>query len=156
MDVADQLPEVGVLLHNDGLVAILEEMPGPSMVAVIGQGIAGEEPPHEPGESLGAASEQQMGMVGEEGPCVDRGLCGDGDLTQALEESLAVLSIRHDLSAGDSAEHDVVQGARGVEPGLARHRRSFLRVGWILLVPQLFHFVNNVPHYELRESNIDR
>jgi len=41
----------------------------------------------------------------------------------------------------------VVQGARGVEPGLARRRRSALRAGWIFPVPQLFHFVNNVPQY---------
>lgn len=40
-----------------------------------------------------------------------------------------------------------MQGARGVEPGLARHRRSALRAGWILPVPQLFHFVNNALHY---------
>jgi hypothetical protein len=45
----------------------------------------------------------------------------------------------------DPVEHDVVQGAMGVEPGLARHRRSALRAGWIFPVPQLFHFVNNTP-----------
>jgi hypothetical protein len=47
----------------------------------------------------------------------------------------------------DPAEHDVVQGARGVEPGLALHRRSALFVGWSSLVRQLFHFVTNIPYH---------
>ena len=47
----------------------------------------------------------------------------------------------------DPAEHDTVRIARGVEPGLARHRRSALCGGWSFPVPPLFHFVNNAPHY---------
>jgi len=56
-----------------------------------------------------------------------------------------VNSFHHRLRGGycDPAEHDVVQGVMGVEPGLARHRRSALRAGWSFPVRQLFHFVNN-------------
>jgi hypothetical protein len=69
-----------------------------------------------------------------------------------------VNSLRLRLRDGlcDPAEQDVVQGCqpkvpdvvrKGVEAGLARHRRSALRAGWILPVPPLFHFVNNAPRY---------
>jgi hypothetical protein len=36
MEVADELQEVGLLLHHDGLVAILEEVPAPLVAPVEG------------------------------------------------------------------------------------------------------------------------
>jgi len=95
MNVPKQLPEIGVLLHPDGFIAILKEMPHSAMAAVVRQGIPGEEPPHDPRQAGGAAPEQEMGMVGEERPRIDGGPCGDGDLAQSPEKGLAVLAIRH-------------------------------------------------------------
>ncbi len=45
-------------------VAVLEEVAGAAVAAVVGEGIAGEEPPHELREALGPAPEQEVGMVG--------------------------------------------------------------------------------------------
>ena len=51
----------------------------------------------------------------------------------------------HDGSC-DPAEHDVVQGARGVDPGLARYRRS-LSVRSDSIRPTVILLVKNAPHY---------
>ena len=71
-------------------------------------------------------------------------------------DGVNLLRLRPHDGLCDPAEPDVVQGARGVEPGLARHRRSAHRVGWILPAPQLFHFVNNVPHYNRTTDSSSR
>jgi hypothetical protein len=47
MDTANQLHEVGILLPDNGGVAVLEEMTSPAMPSVVARGIAGQEAAHE-------------------------------------------------------------------------------------------------------------
>ena len=129
MDVADKFPEVGVLLDDDGLVAILEEMPDPFMAAVVGPGITGEEPAQEPGEPLGSAPQQQVGMIREEGSCVERRAGGRRPRAEARDERLAILGIGHDLPPLLPAEHHMVQRAGSIESRLPGHRVSPLPLG---------------------------
>ena len=123
VEVADQVPEVGVCLDDEGLVAVLEEMAVPAMAPVVRLGVAGEEPAHELGEPLGATPEQQVRVVGQEGPGIDRGPGRRGDRAQAGHESLPILPIGHDLPPLDPAEDDVVQGPRGIQPCLSWQAR---------------------------------
>jgi hypothetical protein len=123
VDVPDQLAEGGPLFHHDGLVPVLEEGADPVMPAVVGEGISGEAPPHEPGQALGAAPEQQVGMVGQQGPGVEGRPGGRGHRAQARHKGLAVLLIGHDPPPLHPAEDDVVQGPRNVESRLPGHRR---------------------------------
>lgn len=76
--------------------------------------------------------------------------------TRDLVDEVISLHLPARNGSCDPAEHDVVQGCqpkvpdvvrKGVEAGLARHRRSALRAGWSFPVPSLFHFVKNAPHY---------
>jgi len=76
VDVAHEFLEVGILLHHDGLVPVLEEMPVPLVPAVEVPGIPGEEAPHEGGKPVGATPEKKVGVVGQEGPGVKRRPCG--------------------------------------------------------------------------------
>ena len=45
MDVSDQLQQIGVFFTDDGFIAILKQMPHPSVAVVKGHGITGHEPP---------------------------------------------------------------------------------------------------------------
>ncbi len=57
VEVADQFQEIRFLLHDDRLVAILEEAPHALMAAVEGSSVAGEEIPHAPGQGAGAGAD---------------------------------------------------------------------------------------------------
>ena len=123
VDVAHQLAEVGVLLHDDGLVAVLEEVAHPPVAAVVRLGVPRQEPAHELGEPRRAAPQEQVGVVGEEGPGVEGRPGCRGDVPQAPEERRAVFGIRDDRPPLDPPEDDVVQRAGGIEPCLSGHRR---------------------------------
>ena len=121
VDVAHQLAEVGVLLHDDGLVAVLEEVADALMATVVREGVAREHPAHESRQPLGPTPEQQVGVVREERPGVeDRPGCR-GDVPQAPEERRAVLSICDDRPPLDPPEDHMVQRARGIEARLSGH-----------------------------------
>ena len=49
MNIADQLLEIGLLVTHDGFITVLKEMPMSAMAPIIGDGIAGEQAPHEGG-----------------------------------------------------------------------------------------------------------
>ena len=71
VEVADELQEVRLLLHHDGLVPVLEEVAHPLVAAVEGPGIAREQTPHAAGQRARARPHEEVGMVREEGPGVD-------------------------------------------------------------------------------------
>ena len=89
MEVADEFPEIGVRLHHDRLIAVLEEVPLPSVPPVVRQGVAGEQAAHERGEAARPTPEEQVGVVREEGPGVEGGPGGPRDRTEAREEPIS-------------------------------------------------------------------
>ena len=93
VDVAHQLAEVWILLTDDRPVPVLEEMAPPPVAAVVRLGVARQEPAHALGEPRRAAPQEQVGMVGEEGPGVEGGPGRRGDLAQPAEERRTVLAI---------------------------------------------------------------
>jgi hypothetical protein len=68
VEIADQFEEVGLRLHHDGLVPILEEVADPVMPPVEGPRVAGEQRPHAPGQGAGPRPDEEMGMIREERP----------------------------------------------------------------------------------------
>jgi len=50
VDVAHQLQQIGILLAEDGFVSVLKEGAVAAMASIVGEGITGEEPPHEGGK----------------------------------------------------------------------------------------------------------
>ena len=69
MDVAEQFKQIGVFLTDYRLVPILEKVTASFMAVVKINGIACEEPPHEPGKFYLIAAEEQMKMIAHNGPC---------------------------------------------------------------------------------------
>jgi len=119
VEIADEFQEVRLLLHDDGFVPVLEEVPHPLVAAVVPEGIAREQPAHELREPLGPTAQQQVGVVREEGPGVERRPGGRGEVAQSRHERLAVLCIGHDVPAFQPPEDHVVHRAGGIEPRLA-------------------------------------
>ena len=73
MKVPYELQEVGLHLHHDGLVPVLEEVAAAVMVTVEGEGVARGEAPHKVREAGRARPERQVGVVGGQGSGVGRG-----------------------------------------------------------------------------------
>ncbi len=47
MDVPDQLQQIRVFFTDDRFIAILKQMPHPTVTMIEGHGISGHEPPHD-------------------------------------------------------------------------------------------------------------
>ena len=81
----------------------------------------GEQTPHAPGQRTLARAHEQVRMIGEQGPGIDRpGLefCQAG---RAGEKVGAAPIVAEEGGALNPAHHDVVEGGRGIEPRLAGH-----------------------------------
>jgi len=90
-----------------------------ALVAPIeGPGVAGQERPHGPREGALAGANEQVEVIGQEGPGVDRQCPRLGQGRQAVEE---VSAISEDGPALDPAHHDMVQDPRRIEAWSPRH-----------------------------------
>lgn len=47
MNITDQLLKIDFLIADNGMIAVLKQMPMPKMAKVVGHSIAGEESSHE-------------------------------------------------------------------------------------------------------------
>ena len=121
MNVPDQLQEIGLVLTDDGLIAILKEMAVPFVAPVKGNGIAGHQAPHQPAQGNIAAPQQEVEMVGQQGPRIAADLRRPEEGLQAGEEILVILRVPEDPASVNSPGHDVLKEAGGVKSGLARH-----------------------------------
>ena len=105
--LADPGPETSHPLHN-----------------VKGYGIAGHEAPHQPAQGNMAAPEEEVEMVGQQGPRIAADLRRPEKDLQAGEEIFVILRIPEDPAPVNSPGHDVLKEAGGVESGLARHFKA--------------------------------
>jgi hypothetical protein len=56
MNVTNQLSKVYILIADDRMISVLKQMPMPKMAKVVGDGMAGQETPHEFRKSQWATS----------------------------------------------------------------------------------------------------
>jgi hypothetical protein len=86
-------------------------------------------------------------MIGQQGPSIDWGLRLCGKITQPGDKVLPVLVVIHDPALFSPPDDNVMEGSRSIESRLAGHRTFFgvsdSRI--IILIPELFNLVNNVP-----------
>ena len=75
MDVSYEFLEVGFLFADDRLVAVLKELAVTVMTVVEGDGVTGEELPHERYDTRRTASQKKVGVIGHEGPGIVDSLC---------------------------------------------------------------------------------
>jgi hypothetical protein len=146
MEVADEFQEVRLLLHHDGLVAVLEEMADPLMAAVEGSRVAREERAHAAREGPLPRPEQEVRVVREQGPCVH----GEpGRLDQAPHPGTEIAPIGvvpEDGAALEASHHHVVEDPRSIEARLPGHlNQKLLQNRFRSNVP---YFVrSNVPYF---------
>ncbi len=132
VELADELPEVRVLLHHDRLVPVLEEVADPVVSAVEGPGIAREQTPHAPGQGARSRPHEEVGVVREHGPGVDGPRPGLRQGREARHKIRPIPVTPEDDPALEPPHHHVVEGVRRIETGLAGHGRqepSTRRVG---------------------------
>ena len=150
VQVADEFEEGHLLLHHDGLVPILEEMPAARMPPVEGPRIPSQEGAHTTGQRPHPGADQQIGMIREERPGADGedpgGLC---EGSPAREEVGPIPVIPEDHGPLDPPHHHLVgvpvedsgRRAEGIETRLTWHdtakgttRRRRMQ-GPVLLIP---------------------
>jgi len=119
--VADQLQEVGLRLHHDGLVAVLEQVAHALMAAIERPGVPGEEGAHTARERPTPRPDQEMGVVGQEGPGGDGERSGVRQRGDPSHEFISIDVIPEKGCPLDPPHRDMVQGVRGVQAGLAWH-----------------------------------
>jgi hypothetical protein len=114
VEIADQLQEVRLFLHHDGLVAVLEEVADALMAAVEGACVAREEGAHTAGQRALPGSDQEVGVIREEGPRVNGECATLRQGRQASDEVVSISVILEDDAALESPDHHVVEGIRRI------------------------------------------
>ncbi len=151
VEVADQLQEVPFRLHHHRHVPVLEEVAHPLVAPVEGSGIAGEERAHGPGQGADPRPHQEVGVVREEGPGVDAEDLGLRQGGEARDEVGPAPVVAEEGPPLDPPHHDMVEGVRRIQAGLAGHRMGSLpqrvpgcNVPYFIRVPYfIFTYVMN-------------
>jgi hypothetical protein len=84
-------------------------------------GITGEQAPHYGGNRFAAGFQQQVEMIGQQGPGQAERLGRDENLTQALDKIVPIMVIRKYNLAMDAAANDVMHGTGGVYARFSGH-----------------------------------
>jgi hypothetical protein len=109
--VADELEEVRLFLYNHRLVAVLEKVPSAPVASVEGARIPSEETTHGSAEWPGPSPHEQMDVVRQEGPGVDREGLGLCERPETRHEVGAILVVPEDPATFQAANHDVMEDA---------------------------------------------
>lgn len=127
VDVADELQEIGFLLAEDGLVAVLEQVAGPLMASVVPDRIGRQKAPHHLCKRVPSRPEEQMKVVRDEGEGVAVRLRLVKDHAEAVKKEVPVIIITEDHPPLDASRNDVMQGTCGIYAGFAWHVRDALQ-----------------------------
>jgi hypothetical protein len=103
----------------------LKQMPVAPVAAIVGDGVPGQQPSHDGGDRNFARAQQQMEMIGDQGPGIAGGACLGQHQTKAADEGMAILIITEDLSALYAAGDQMMQGTRGIYTGFAGHGERY-------------------------------
>ena len=121
MDIAHQLQEVSVFLAEDGFVAVLKKMSVASVSAIETTGISCQQPAHHTGNRDISSTEQQMEVVGQQGPCVAWRLGFGQDHAQTPYEVVSVQVFPKNHLPLYSAADDVMQCSGGIDARFSWH-----------------------------------
>ena len=114
MDIAYKFEKIRVFFTDDGLVSVLEEVAGPLMPFVEGDGVSGHQFAHDLAERGRASAQEKVKMVRDQGPGITLGLGFFQNDGKAVEERLAIRVIEEELAPFDASGHDVLEEAGGV------------------------------------------
>ena len=121
MDVPGHGPEVGLVLHQFGAIATLEDMAAEPVSSRPGVGVAGEERLHAAGQIRLRRLEDHMEVVGEDHEGVDLPATTHRGAAQLLLEPVAVGVIADDVLAAVAAGHHVIDRARVLDAESSWH-----------------------------------
>jgi hypothetical protein len=102
-------------------IQVLEEVARTAVAAVEAPGVAGEETAHAPGEGTLPRTDQEVGVVREQRPGIDRPGSRLGQGREPGHEVVPVLVIPKDGSPLDASHHDMMEGVGRVQARLAWH-----------------------------------
>jgi hypothetical protein len=108
VDVPYELQQIRLLFHEDGLVPVLEEVARPLVAPIEGPGVSREEPSHGRRQGPFPCPDQEMNVIGQEGPGDDRETSLGSDGREAVGPILPIGVIGEDGSSFDSPHHDMV------------------------------------------------
>ena len=74
--------------------------------------MACQKPPHNTGDRDKLGAEQQMKMIGHQGPCKTAGLAVPQDTAQPLQKVVAIPVVPENLPPLDASRDDMVQGSQ--------------------------------------------
>jgi hypothetical protein len=112
-DVGEHVSEVTLVGRHARLEAALEEMPAPVVAAVEAHRVEAVQPLHAPRELGLRRLDQDVEVVVEQVPDVDRPAEPRLDLHEQLPPRLAVEVVEHDRPLLDAPADDVVPGGTG-------------------------------------------
>jgi len=121
MDIPHEFQEIGFLLAEDGLVAVLEEMTRSPVAPVVRDGVSREKAPHHLRERRLSGFEEKMEVVRDKGESVTPGLRLIEDDAKTVQEEVTVVVVTEDDPPLDSSRYDVMQGVSGIYAGFTRH-----------------------------------
>ena len=98
------------------------------MTPVETNGVAGQQPPHDGGDRSGARLQQKMAMVGDQRPRVASGFGLLENISQLVNKIMTILLVNEYLTAFDTANNNVVQGAGRVNTGLCWNDRKAINL----------------------------
>ncbi len=91
------------------------------MAAIVVLSVPRKELAHDGGDAAAAAFKQQVDVIVHENPGINAAFSFSDIFTQSLQEASLILLVREDWGSVYPAHHDVMQGTRGIEAGLAWH-----------------------------------
>jgi hypothetical protein len=121
MDIANQFQKIGVFFANYRFVAILEEMAIAVVTTIKVNGITGQQTTHETRQLDFTATQQHVGMVGEQRPRVTVDTGFQQQPAESLQKLVVVIIIHEDRPAFDATNNDVLQKAGAVKASCAGH-----------------------------------
>jgi len=125
--VPDQREKVIVFVAEYGFVAVLEQVSGALMTAVVVLCVPGEQFSHNCGDAVLATLEKDMNMVVHEDPGINRAFPLYYILSESFKKLRLVLIVVEYVGLVDSPHHDMVQGPRYIQSRLAWHGTIVLK-----------------------------
>jgi hypothetical protein len=121
MDVGHQLEQVRFLFDQGGLEPVLKEVAA-ATVSTIENGAVGAQPRlDESRKRKLPGAQQEVRVVGHQGPRVKGGTRLENELGEAIEEQMSVGIGSENLPALDPTDDHVMQRTGKIEPGATRH-----------------------------------
>jgi len=148
MNIPDQFGQIALGIADNGLVAVLKQMPVTAMAQIIVHGITGQQPAHEGGKPSRTAGEKQVGMICQQSPGVDSRAGCEGQFSDSGNELSPIRIIINDPPPLYAAYNHMVQGTRCIESCLPGHSYPPISLKWYRPYAwqlTLVKLVNNVP-----------